>query len=117
DEETLRYLRFTGRPEEQVALVEAYMREQGLFRTADSPEAEYSDTLELDLSTVEPSIAGPKRPQDRVPLAQAKHSFREALQLIIQPGGPTTPLKQIGRWEGEGGNPTAPGTEDYEEAP
>ncbi len=67
DEETLDYLRFTGRPAEQVALVEAYMKEQGLFHTADSPEPVYTDMLELDLGTVEPSLAGPRRPQDRVP--------------------------------------------------
>jgi aconitate hydratase len=66
DEETLRYLRLTGRSEEQIALVEAYYKEQGLFHTASSPEAEYTQTLALDLATVEPSVAGPKRPQDRV---------------------------------------------------
>ncbi len=66
DAETLRYLRLTGRPEEQIALVEAYYREQGLFHTAEAPEAEYSATISLDLATVEPSVAGPKRPQDRV---------------------------------------------------
>jgi len=76
DEETLNYLRLTGRPEELVALVEAYTKAVGLFRT---PEAEekirYSEHLELDLSAVEPSLAGPKRPQDRVPLKEAKKSF------------------------------------------
>ncbi|HSC46592.1 MAG TPA: aconitate hydratase AcnA, partial [Gammaproteobacteria bacterium] len=111
DAETLRYLRLTGRSEEHVALVETYSQAQGLFHTADSPEAVYSDTLELDLSTVEPSIAGPKRPQDRVPLAAAKQSFQEALQVIRNPGGPPNPPKQVQRWEGEGGNPTAPGSE------
>src|SRR5690606_30802612 len=65
DQVTLDYLRFTGRPEEQVRLVEAYMKEQGLFHTADAVEPRFSDTLELDLDSVEPSIAGPKRPQDR----------------------------------------------------
>ena len=70
DAETLDYLRFTGRSEEQVALVEAYCKEQGLFHTHDSPEAVYSDTLELDLATVEPSLAGPSRPQDRVALSR-----------------------------------------------
>ncbi|HEX5323797.1 MAG TPA: aconitate hydratase AcnA [Capsulimonadaceae bacterium] len=79
DEETLRYLRFTGRPEPQVALVEAYMKEQGLFHTPDATAAEYSDTLELNLGSVMPSIAGPKRPQDRVLLSEAKKSFQEAL--------------------------------------
>jgi aconitate hydratase len=70
DDETLRYLRFTGRPEQQVALVEAYCREQLLFHLEDCPEISYSDNLELELSTVVPSAAGPKRPQDRVPLAE-----------------------------------------------
>ena len=78
DEETLRYLEFTGRPEEQIALVEAYMKEQGLFHTAGAPEPVYSDTLSLDLSTVEPSLAGPRRPQDRVPLRAVKQGFLEA---------------------------------------
>src|SRR5687767_11406924 len=79
DEMTLEYLRFTGRDEEQVALVEAYARAQGLFLTDDAPEAVYAESLELDLSTVEPSLAGPRRPQDRVPLARAKSSFAAAL--------------------------------------
>ena len=79
DAETLRYLEFTGRSREQVALVEAYMKEQGLFHTADSPEAEYSATLELDLSTVVPSIAGPRRPQDRIRLSESKASFQKVL--------------------------------------
>ena len=72
DEVTLRYLRFTGRPPERVALVEAYMKEQGLFHSADSPEPVFSSTLSLDLATVTPSIAGPRRPQDRIPLARAR---------------------------------------------
>ncbi|MBV9594649.1 MAG: aconitate hydratase, partial [Actinobacteria bacterium] len=78
DEETLRYLRFTGRPEDQVDLVEAYAKANGLWHDP-AVEADYSETLELDLSTVEPSLAGPKRPQDRVPLNRAKVMFREAL--------------------------------------
>jgi aconitate hydratase len=82
DEESLRYLRFSGRGDEQVALVEAYMKEQGLFHTADSPEAEYTDTLDLDLGTVEPSLAGPKRPQDRVSLGRAKTAFGAALDSL-----------------------------------
>ncbi len=77
DDETLNYLRLTGRSEEQVALVEAYAKAQGLFRT--DARAEYSETLHLDMGTVEPSLAGPKRPQDRVPLARAKDAFHEAL--------------------------------------
>jgi aconitate hydratase len=79
DDMTLDYLRFTSRDASQVALVEAYARAQGLFRTDDSPEAVYTDGLSLDLGTVEPSIAGPRRPQDRVPLTQAKRSFAAAL--------------------------------------
>jgi aconitate hydratase len=79
DDETLAYLRFTGRSPERVALVEAYAKEQGLFRTAASTDPEYSDTLELDLSSVEPSLAGPRRPHDRVPLRQSKQVWKAAL--------------------------------------
>jgi aconitate hydratase len=80
DAETLRYLEFTGRPTEQIELVDAYTREQGLFHEPESEDATYSDVLELDLADVEPSIAGPKRPQDRIPLAIAKPAFLEAMQ-------------------------------------
>src|SRR3954470_16960309 len=80
DAETLRYLEFTGRPTEAIELVDAYSREQGMFHDADSEEPTYSDTLELDLGDVEPSIAGPKRPQDRIPLAHAKGAFLETMQ-------------------------------------
>ena len=117
DAETLRYLRLTGRSEEQIALVEAYMQAQGLFHTADAPEAEYSDTLGLDLSTVEPSLAGPKRPQDRVLLSDARHSFQDALQGILHPGGLPNPPKQMQRWEGEGGHPNGVGMEENGAAP
>jgi len=82
DEETLAYLRLTGRSDEQFALVEAYAKAQGMFHTADSPEARYTDTLTLDLSTVEPSLAGPKRPQDRVGLRAAKASFIQARDAL-----------------------------------
>ncbi|MCW5943594.1 MAG: aconitate hydratase AcnA [Fimbriimonadaceae bacterium] len=75
DEETLTYLRLTGRSEESIALVRAYMVAQGLFHSADTPQAEYTDVLELDLATVEPSVAGPKRPQDRIALGSARESF------------------------------------------
>ena len=85
DAETLRYLRLTGRSEEQIALVEAYYKEQGLFHTAGSPEAEYTQTLELDLATVEPSVAGPKRPQDRVLLKDAAASFAQQLPRCLRP--------------------------------
>jgi aconitate hydratase len=79
DEETIRYLELTGRPAEQVALVEAYARAQGMWRTNGMREADYTDVLELDLATVEPSLAGPKRPQDRVPLRVAKETYRKHL--------------------------------------
>src|SRR6058998_1762647 len=86
DRETLTYLRLTGRPEEQIALVDAYCREQGLFHDENTPEAEYSELLMLDLATVEPSLAGPKRPQDRVPLSKARESFEQALPTLLKPG-------------------------------
>src|SRR5438270_5697629 len=101
DDETLRYLRMTGRSPEQIALVEAYCKEQGLFHAKDSEEASYSQVVELDLSTVEPSIAGPKRPQDRVPLSQARKSFQDALASLLKPGARAE--KPVGRFEGEGG--------------
>jgi aconitate hydratase A / 2-methylisocitrate dehydratase len=83
DSETLRYLAFSGRPKELIDLVEAYAREQGLWHDADSEEPTYSDTVELDLGDVEPSLAGPKRPQDRVPLHGAKDAFRAALAELV----------------------------------
>jgi aconitate hydratase len=83
DAETLRYLRFTGRPEDRVELVEAYAREQGLWHDESSPDARYSDTLEIDLGEVEPSLAGPRRPQDRVPLRAARERFHEALAGFV----------------------------------
>jgi aconitate hydratase len=85
DKESLHYLRLTGRSEEQIALVEAYCREQGLFHDEKTPEAEYSELLTLDLDTVEPSLAGPKRPQDRVVLSQAGESFQKALPSLMKP--------------------------------
>jgi len=80
DAETLAYLHFTARPHEQIALVEAYCKEQALFRTDSTPDPHFSDTLELDLGTVEPTVAGPKRPQDRVPLSKAKSSFTKVVE-------------------------------------
>jgi len=82
DQETLDYLRLSGRSDDQVALVEAYAREQGMFRTPGQPDAEYSSVLELDMGTVVPSLAGPKRPQDRVPLSESKARFGEALAAL-----------------------------------
>ncbi|HEX4760957.1 MAG TPA: aconitate hydratase, partial [Thermoleophilaceae bacterium] len=92
DAETLRYLEFTGRPKELVDLVEAYTKDQGLFHDENSEEATYSDTLELDLSTVEPSLAGPKRPQDRVRLSEAHTAFAEALSADLGENGHGHPL-------------------------
>ncbi len=91
DQVTLDYLRFTGRPEERVALVEAYMKEQGLFHDANSPEPEFSANLELDLGKVEPSIAGPRRPQDRIPLSSARDSFTKELPALLPSGVPAEP--------------------------
>ncbi|MBB5346095.1 aconitate hydratase [Tunturibacter empetritectus] len=109
DAETLRYLRLTGRSEEQIALVEAYYREQGLFHTADAKEAVYSATIALDLATVEPSVAGPKRPQDRVALSQAGASFKEQLPGLLGPNGNKHVIRQMVRWEGEGGTASESG--------
>jgi aconitate hydratase len=86
DDETLRYLELTGRPRELIALVEAYAKEQGLFHDLDSPTPEYSQTVTLDLGEVEPSLAGPTRPQDRVPLVSAKSSFRASLAELLGDG-------------------------------
>jgi len=86
DDETLKYLELTGRDPELIRLVEAYCKEQGIFRTDSSPDPIFTDTLELDLATVEPSLAGPRRPQDRVPLKQAKPSFQEALPSLLRSG-------------------------------
>ena len=121
DKESLRYLRLTGRSEDQIALVEAYAREQGLFHDEKTPEAQYSELLALDLATVEPSLAGPKRPQDRVVLSKAGESFQAALPSLLKPkpkpaasvvAGTDTAAKQVGNWEAEGGSPTAVGVED-----
>ena len=127
DKESLNYLRLTGRSEEQIALVEAYCREQGMFHDAKTPEAEYSELLSLDLATVESSLAGPKRPQDRVPLSQAGQSFQTALPSLMKPkssaqvaapaavasgSAPSGSVpKQVDRWEQEGGSP-AVGAQD-----
>ncbi|MGH9569463.1 MAG: aconitate hydratase AcnA, partial [Candidatus Angelobacter sp.] len=117
DQVTLDYLRMTGRSEEQIRLVEAYCKEQGLFHTAGAAEAEYSQIVELDLGAVEPSVAGPRRPQDRAPLSQAKEAFEQALPTLIGPRMPRASGRkvapaQVERFEGEGGNPTAVAIED-----
>jgi aconitate hydratase len=87
DQETLAYLRWTGRTLAQVKLVEAYAQAQGLFRTDSTPDPVFTDTLELDLADVEPSLAGPKRPQDRVPLTQVARSFQQALVAPVKERG------------------------------
>jgi aconitate hydratase len=122
DKETLKYLKLSGRSAEQIALVEAYCREQGLFHDEKTPEAEYSELLALDLATVEPSIAGPKRPQDRVVLSQAGDSFNKALPSLIKPKSAAATASatavQIAKsgnsatWEQEGGSPAAIGVEN-----
>jgi aconitate hydratase len=88
DTETLRYLRGTGRDEELVELVEAYSKEQGLWRTDETPEPRFSETLDLDLESVEASLAGPRRPQDRVALDDMQPSFRQALAEMVDPDHP-----------------------------
>ena len=122
DKESLKYLKLTGRGAEQIALVEAYCREQGLFHDDKTPEAEYSELLSLDLATVEPSLAGPKRPQDRVILSQAGESFNKALPSLLKPksaaASASATSTQTGKagnsatWEQEGGSPAAIGVED-----
>ena len=93
DAETLKYLRFTGRPEEQVALVEAYCREQQLFRTDETQDPDYSDVLEIDLGSIEPSLAGPKRPQDRIALHEAQASARATIAEEIERGASAMPVQ------------------------
>ena len=97
DAETLRYLRLTGRPEELIDLVERYCKEQSLFREADSPEPKFSETLELDLATLEASVAGPKRPQDRVAISGLREAFRQALARPVKEGGFELSPEAIGR--------------------
>ncbi len=109
DAETLSYLRLTGRTEAHIGLVEAYFREQGLFHTSAAPEADYTSTLTLDLATVEPSVAGPKRPQDRVLLSQAAASFTQQLPTLLGPNANKSAARQVLRWEGEGGHASANG--------
>ncbi|MBI5475167.1 MAG: aconitate hydratase AcnA [Ignavibacteriales bacterium] len=87
DDETLNYLRFTGRDADQISLIETYCKEQGLFREKGSPEPIFSDTLELDLGTVETSLAGPRRPHDRVSLNNVKAGFRNELGKMLEPKG------------------------------
>jgi aconitate hydratase len=98
DAETIKYLKFSGRPAKTVALAEAYCRKQGLFRTKESPDPVFTDTLTLNLKDVEPSLAGPRRPQDRVPLKDSKKVYRDSLKAFLEkaPAGSeakTSPVK------------------------
>src|SRR5688500_12698637 len=93
DDATLTYLRLSNRPPEVIALVEAYFKDQGMFLTADSPEPVYTDTLELDLARVVPSLAGPRRPQDRIDLGDVKKNFLGTL--------PEAPRKSIFVMDGQ----------------
>ncbi len=104
DRETLRYLELTGRSQEHVRIIEAYTKEQGLFHGPGTPDAAYSDTLSLDLGSVEPSLAGPRRPQDRVRLRDVKRSFEEALPTMRVATSPHPVGSPIDRWEAEGGD-------------
>src|SRR5579863_3053306 len=99
DAETLRYLKLTGRSDEQIALVETYYKEQELFHTEKSPEAEYTQRLELDLAAVEPSVAGPKRPQDRVLLKDAAESFAKQLPTLLSPTAKPLGTRMAAAWE------------------
>src|SRR5690606_24024274 len=107
DAETIRYLERTGRDASQVALVEAYCRAQRLFRTDETPDPVFSEIVELDLGTVVPSVAGPKRPQDLVPLTDLRRSFAVNLPALMQPTVPADRRRAaeeaMRRWNGEGG--------------
>ncbi len=111
DEMTLDYLRLTGREASHVQLVEAYAKEQGLFRRADASDPVYSSTLELDLSTVEPSLAGPKRPQDRVSLRQSKYKFQQALDVMLTERKPKPAPEKPGETGATASHPAATVTE------
>src|SRR4029450_9788090 len=105
DEETLRYLKLTRR-QDFLERVEGHCKEQGLFRTADTPDPLFSDTLELDLASVVPSLAGPKRPQDRVPLDQSKVMFRKSLSEMLKPKLEGIKATTLEHWMAEGGSQT-----------
>ncbi len=107
DGETLTYMELTGRDQEEIALVEAYTKAQGLFCTSDTPDPVFSDTLELDLGTVEPSMAGPRRPQDRVSLGHVKPSFRRELASMLADENPDLSSETVNQWVD--GNGHAPG--------
>ena len=98
DVETINFLRFTGRNEEKITLVESYLKEQGLIHTADTPDPEFSEIIDFDLATVEPSIAGPKRPQDRIPLSKSKTSFRSSLVETLTSKGVSIDKMAAANW-------------------
>ncbi|MFP4531877.1 MAG: aconitate hydratase AcnA [Desulfobacterales bacterium] len=106
DQETLNYLKFTGRSEEHVDLIEKYLTEQGLFCTREMPVPKFTDTLQLDLGTIEPALAGPKRPQDRIPLNRMKETFARDFEEIFAADQPPEVSKE--QWEEEGGAVTDP---------
>ncbi|HYL60427.1 MAG TPA: aconitate hydratase AcnA [Candidatus Acidoferrales bacterium] len=108
DDQTLKYLRLSGRAESHVKLIEAYCKANGLFNSPDAPEPKFSDTLELDLATVEPSLAGPRRPQDRVALASAKPDFRKQLAKEFEEH-PSVDRTALAAWVAEGGNAATAG--------
>jgi aconitate hydratase len=107
DAETLNYLNFSGRDPELVRLVETYTKEQGLFRTDETPDPVFSDTLELDLGDVQPAIAGPRRPQDRVPLSQSKTDWRKNLLSMMETGAELDQAR-VQAWLANGGSPVTP---------
>ncbi len=120
DAETIRYLTFSGRPKELTDLVEAYAREQGMWHDEHAEEPTFSDVLELDLSTVVPSLAGPKRPQDRVPLSDADSMFREALKAYVpEAEGESDPegVDEESFPASDAPSTTAPGATNGEKAP
>ena len=114
DDETLRYLERTGRAPELVERVERYAKLQRLFRTDATPDPEYTESVQLDLGDVEPSLAGPRRPQDRVPLREVKPSFHQALTALAAPKHAAATRNEV-RWLGEGGAPNEPASTAVEE--
>src|SRR5262249_25027038 len=111
------YLRSTGRPEERIALVEAYMKEQRLFHTSESPEPVFTDTLSLDLNTVQPSVAGPRRPQDRIALKDVKKAFRAALPGLMPDRKAPTQKDAANAEGGAGPGQVGGGGEGWSESP
>jgi len=110
DAETLNYLRLSGRPESTIRLVEAYCRAQGMFHDEKTPDPVYTDTLSLDLSTVEPSIAGPRRPQDRIPLKDSKSAFQVALEELTSTPSKKAKPAEASKAEGDGAAEIADGS-------